>query len=103
MEARLQKEIAGYLRKKGCFVMVIQPQAGIPSGTPDIIALLPGGGHVSLEVKASNPYKRDGTAKKGAFRPLQQETIRKLNDLYYARVVWPDNWPVIKLELDKLI
>lgn len=103
MEGKLQREVVGYLKRKGCFTLVIQPQAGIPSGTPDVIALLSGGGHVSLELKASNPYKKDGTAKKGAFRPLQQETVRKLNDLYYARVVWPENWPAIKAELDELI
>lgn len=103
MERKLQSEIATYLRRKGAFVLTIQPQAGIPSGTPDIIALLDGGGWVALEVKKENPYKRDGTAKKGAFQPLQQETVRKLNNMYFARIIWPDVWPEVKEELDHLL
>lgn len=103
MEKKLQSEIATYLRRKGAFVMVLQPQAGIPTGTPDIIALLDGGGWIALEVKPSNPYKRDGTAKKGAFQPLQQKTVAKLNDMYFARVVWPDNWSEVRTELEQLL
>lgn len=103
MERKLQSEIATYLRRKGAFVLTIQPQAGIPSGTPDIIALLDGGGWVGLEIKASNPYKRDGTAKAHAFQPLQQETVKKLNNMYFARVVWPANWPEVKEELNQLL
>ena len=103
MERKLQTEIATHLRRKGAFVMTIQPQAGIPSGTPDIIALLDGGGWVALEVKASNPYKKDGTAKAHAFQPLQQETVKKLDNMYFSRVVWPDTWPEVKKELDHLL
>lgn len=103
MERKLQSEIATYLRRKGAFVLTVQPQAGIPSGTPDIIALLDGGGWVALEVKASNPYKKDGTAKAHAFQPLQQETVRKLNTMYFARIVWPDNWNNIRTELEHLL
>lgn len=102
-ETKLQSEVASYLRKKGAFVLTVQPQSGIPSGTPDIIALLDGGGWVALEIKKEYPYKRDGTAKKGAFRPLQQETVAKLNDMYFSRVVWPENWADIKAELEGLI
>lgn len=102
-ESKLQSEVANWLRRKGAYVMVIQPQAGIPASTPDIIALLDGGGWVALELKASNPYKRDGTAKAGAFQPLQQQTVAKLDQMYFARIVYEENWLKIRTELEQII
>lgn len=102
-ESKLQSQIATWLRRRGCFVMVVQPQAGIPDGTPDVIALCNGGGWVALEVKASDPYKKNGDAKAGAFRPLQVRTVNRLDDMYFARIVWPENWNAIKQELEAII
>ena len=99
----MQTKIATWLRSKGCYVLVIQPQAGIPDACPDILALFDGGGWATLEVKKSDPYKRDGQAKAGAFQPLQQLTVEKLNRMYYSRVVWPENWERIRQELTNLI
>ena len=93
-EKALQQEIATFFRKKKCFVMVIQPQAGIPDGTPDVIALFPGGGWAAIEVKAS-PTAR--------FQPLQKLTIKKLDEMYYSKAVYPENWPAIRAELEQLL
>jgi Holliday junction resolvase len=93
-ESAFQTKVANWLRAKGCFVMVIQPQAGIPTGTPDIIALCDGGGWIALELKAHEKAK---------VQPLQNETVAKLDQMYFARKVWPLNWDEIKKELELII
>lgn len=92
-ESKLQTEIAQWLRSRGCYVMVIQPQAGIPTGCPDIIALY-SGGFIALEVKKDE---------KSHFQPLQRETLAILNSMQYAQAVWFDNWPEIKQELASIV
>ena len=103
VESKLSREIASWLRRKGVYILVTTPGAGIPDGCPDIIGLMDGGGWIALEVKQSYPYRRDGAAKKGAFRPLQQATIARLDQSYYAKVVYPENWPTIRDELADMI
>lgn len=103
VEARLSSVIAKWLRQKGLYVLVTTPGRGIPDGCPDIVALMDGGGWITLEVKEATPYRRDGVAKKGAFQPLQQITISKLHEMYYSKVVYPDNWPEIRDELAEMI
>lgn len=103
VEQRLQTNIIKYLKSKGCYVLNTTPGGGIPSGCPDVIALADGGGWIAIEVKASTPYRKDGHAKKGAFRPLQQETVAKLNEMYFARIAWPENWGDIRKELDSML
>lgn len=102
-ESSFQKKVVVWLRQKGCFVIVMTAVPGVPDGTPDVIALIPGGGWAALECKASDPYKKDGTAKKGAFRPLQQVTVKRLDDMFYSRVVYPENWSIIQGELQQII
>lgn len=102
-ESRFQTKVANHYRKKGCFVLVLTVVPGIPTGTPDILVLIPGGGWLTFETKDKNPYRVDGIARKGAFRPLQQETIKKLDDMYYSRVIWPEIWDKIKEETNQII
>lgn len=102
-ESKFQSDVIKWLRSKGCFVIVTSAVAGIPTGTPDVLALIPGGGWAALEVKPKNPYKKDGTALKGAFQPLQQATVAKLDKLYYSRVVYPEIWSEIRGELTQII
>lgn len=92
-EGRLQSTIAKHLKSKGCFVMVIQPQVGIPTGTSDIF-FCKEGFYGFIEVKASKTAK---------FQPLQKEFVEKMNDWSWARIVYPENWQEIKTELDKLL
>lgn len=103
IESKLSSTIVKWLKQKGCYVLVTTPQPGIPDGCPDIIALLDGGGWIALEVKAECPYRRDGKAKAHAFQPLQQLTVEKLNGMFYAKVVWPENWEEIRAELVEMI
>lgn len=102
-ESNFSRRVADWLRKKGCYVLVTTVITGIPEGCPDIIALCNGGGWIALEVKAKCPYKKDGTARSGAFQPLQPQTISKLNDMYYCKVVYPENFEEIKKELNTII
>lgn len=102
-ESKFQAKVAGYLRRKGCFVLVVTVMPGVPTGTPDILALIPGGGWLTYETKDGYPYKRDGTPKKGAFRPLQLATIEKLNNMYHSRVIWPEIWDEVKDEINQFV
>lgn len=73
--------------------MVIQPQAGIPTGTSDIF-FCKEGFYGFIEVKASKTAK---------FQPLQKEFVEKMNDWSWARVIYPENWTAIKSELQELL
>lgn len=94
MEAKLQGAVIRWLKSKGAFVLKTTPGPGVAVGTPDVIALIDGGGWVALEIKAS---------KTARFRPLQKETISKLDGMYFCRAVYPENWADIKKELETII
>lgn len=95
IEARLQATIIKWLKCKGCVVMKMPAgYASIPTGFPDILVLIDGGGWIALEIKASAKAK---------FQPLQKQWLEKLNGMFYARVVYKDNWEEIKKELENLI
>lgn len=92
-ESDLQSKITKYLRSKGCYVIKTQAGPGVPRGCPDIIFLYEGF-YGAIEVKAS---------KTSRFQPLQKETIEKLDNWSWAKVVYPANWPEVKKELDSLL
>lgn len=102
MESRLQSTVKKYLKSKGCVVLVISPSPGIPTGFPDILFMNEGFYGV-IELKKKSPYKKDGTPLAGAFEPLQEHYIEKLHDWSWGRVVWPENWDEVKMELDCLL
>jgi Holliday junction resolvase len=93
-ESSFQKKVKLWLKQKGCFVLVLSAYPGIPDGMPDILALIDGGGWIALECKASAKAK---------FRPLQKPTIDKLNRMFYAKAVYPENWEAVKRELEQII
>ena len=93
-ESKLQSKIITWLKQKGCYVIKPTPGMGVPTGCPDVIALIDGGGWLALEVKANSKSK---------FQPLQKETIAKLNNMYYCRAVWDTNWGEIKKEIELII
>ena len=92
-ESRLQTKVAQYLRGKGCFVMVIQPTAGIPTGTADIF-FCKGPLYGWLELKAAH---------NSPFQPLQKEFIAKMDSWSWAKACWPDLWDEIRQELDEIL
>jgi len=92
-ESRLQSDIRKYLKSKGCYVLVLRGQPGIPDGCTDIIFMLEGfwGG---IEVKDSPKAK---------YQPLQKETIAKFDEWSFGRRVDPTNWPAVRVELDGIL
>lgn len=95
MEKRLQTKVVKWLREQGCYVIKTPGGvAGIPTGCPDVIALLPSGLWAALEIKASAAAKK---------QPLQQETIDKLSGMGYSSFVHPDNWLDVRHDLARLI
>lgn len=93
-EAKLQSVVSRWLKSKGCYVIKANAGPGVPVGCPDLVALIPGGGWVALEIKATANSK---------FQPLQKETVARLDEMYYSKVVHVDNWADIKAELEGLI
>lgn len=94
-EASLQAEIRKYLRKKGCYVLKTRPDArgSTPTGCPDIIFLYEGfWGAIEVKKDPSEPY-----------RPLQLETLIKLDTWSWARRVDPVSWPDIRAELEGML
>jgi hypothetical protein len=92
-ESNLQSQIRHYLKSKGCYVLVIRPQPGIPDGCSDILFMFEGFWG-ALEVK-------DGP--KAPYRPLQRETLEQFNEWSWARRVDPTDWPVIREELEHIL
>ena len=92
-EAQLQTKIVKYLKSQGCYVIKTSPGPGTPVGCPDVIFLKDGfwGG---LEVKASE---------KARFQPLQKQTIELLDAMSWCKAVYPENWLIIRIELDELL
>lgn len=93
VESTLQSKIRQYLKSKGCYVMVIRPQPGIPEGCPDIVFMLEGFWG-SIEVK-KDP--------KAGYQPLQRETIAKHNGWSFSRRVDPTDWEMVKAELERIL
>lgn len=93
VESELQSKVVKYLRSKGCYVIKTRPGVGTPHGCPDIIALLEGM-WLAIEVKASA---------KSVFQPLQLDTIKKLDNWSYAKVVHSGNWNEIQKQLEGML
>jgi Holliday junction resolvase len=93
VESRLQANIRKYLKEKGCYVLVIRPQPGIPDGCSDIIFMIEGfWGALEVKDSPTAPY-----------RPLQKETLDKLDQWSWAKRVDPMTWPEIRQELESIL
>lgn len=92
-EADFQKKVITYLKRKGCYVVKTTPGQGVPTGCPDILFFYDGFWG-AIEAKSSAKAK---------FQPLQKVTLQRLNDMSWARAVYPENWAEVKVELDILL
>lgn len=92
-ESVLQGKIVKYLKGKDCYVIKTRPGVGTPDGCPDIIALC-GGLWFAIEVKGSKTAK---------YRPLQKDTLEKLDSWSWAKTVCPENWEEVKEELELML
>lgn len=93
VEASLQTKIIRWLKSKGCVVVKNQAGPGMPKGFPDITFYIDGF-YGMLEVKSSKRAKK---------QPGQEEWIKKLDSMSYAKFVDPDNWPKVQKELAEMI
>lgn len=92
VEAKVQSQLIKYLRSKGAYVIKTKPGPGTPVGCPDVIALYEGfWSAFECKAYANSP-----------FQPLQKETISKLEDWSFAKVVHSDNVDDIIDELDRM-
>ena len=92
-EADFQKTIVRWLRSKGCLVLKYQQNATTRAGIPDII-FLKEGFWGAIEVKKSKTAK---------YRPGQKEMVAKMNEMSWAKVVFPENWADTRKELEIML
>lgn len=93
MEAKTQKKLIQYLKRKGCYVIKTKPGPGTPVGCPDVIALYEGWWG-AFEIKADA---------KSRFTPLQKDTIKKFNDWSMAWIVHSENIDDVISELNVVL
>lgn len=92
-ESNLQTKIRKWLKSKGCEVLVLRPQPGIPDGWEDIMFIKEGfWGCIETKKDPKSPY-----------RPLQKERLEKHNEWSWAKRVDPTDWPIIKTELETML
>lgn len=92
-EADFQSKIVKWLRSKGCMVLKYQQNATTRAGIPDII-FLKEGFWGAIEVKKSKTAK---------FRPGQKEMVVKMNEMSWAKAVYPENWDETRSELEIIL
>ena len=93
LEKDFQSKIIKYLRSKSCVVLKYQQNATTRAGIPDII-FLKEGFWGAIEVKQSKTAK---------YRPGQKEMVAKLNEMSWAKAVYPENWDETKKELEEIL
>lgn len=92
-EANLQSKLIKYLKDRGCYVIKTKPGVGTPVGCPDIIALYEGF-WCAFEVKAHAT---------SAFQVLQKDTLAKLEEWSFARMVHSENFDKVIEELEIML
>lgn len=93
MEKKVQTRLIKYLRSKGCYVIKTKPGPGVPVGCPDVIFFKEGFWGCA-EVKATE---------KSAYQPLQKETIAKLSQWSWCKVIHSNNVEKVLDELDSIL
>ncbi len=92
-ESSFQSKVIEYLKGKGCYVIKTKPGPGTPKGCPDVFAFIEGL-WLAIECKASKNAKSQA---------LQPETVKKLDGWSWCKVVYPENWPEVKAELEEML
>lgn len=92
-ESDFQKTVIKWLRSHGFLVLKYQQNATTRASIPDII-FLKDGFWGALECKRSKTAK---------FQPGQKEMIAKMDEMSWARIIYPENWPEVKKELEVFV
>lgn len=93
LEKDLQSKIIKWLRLQKCLVLKYQQNATTRAAIPDIL-FLKDGFWGAIEVKKSKTAK---------FRPGQKEMVARMDEMSWAKVVWPENWPEVQDELKEIL
>lgn len=89
LEKNFQAKIVKRLKSMGAIVIKYEQNATTIQGFPDLL-FFKGPFYGALEVKKS----------KGArFQPLQKEWLAKLDEMSYARAIYPENFEEIMGEI----
>lgn len=94
-EKKVQQRLIRYLKKKGCYVIKTQVDGRglVPVGCPDVWFVKEGFWGCA-EIKGNEKSK---------FQPLQKETIEKLNQWSWCKVVHSDNIDDVISQLEKML
>lgn len=93
LEKDFQAKIIKWLKSKKCMVFKMQMNATTKAGTPDLMWCYKSS-YGFIEVKRSSNAK---------FQPGQKEMIENLGKWTFAKVVFPENFDIVKEEIDKII
>ena len=88
-ESDFQRDLLRFLRLKGCFCIKLQAGPGVPTATPDIL-FCHYGFYGFIEVKLS---------KRSRLQPGQRESVAKLNEMSYAKIIYPENFSELEEDL----
>ena len=92
-ESAFQQLVIKWLRAKGCLVIKYQQNATTRASIPDILFLKEG-------FWGAIECKRSKTAK---YRPGQKEMVAKMDEMSWARTVYPENWKETQKELEEVL
>ena len=92
-EADFQKKVIAWLKKKGCLVLKYEQNATTRAGVADVF-FCKEGFYGFIETKKSKTAK---------LRPGQKEFIEKIDGWSYGRICYPENFDIIKEELEQIL
>lgn len=92
-EAKFQAKIITWLEEHGCVALKYGQNATTRAGVSDIIWFYKSK-YGFLEVKRSEDAE---------FRPLQKEFLDRIQKWTFAKVVFPENFDIIKEEITEII
>ena len=93
LEKDFQAKVVKWLKAQHCIVLKYQQNATTRASIPDIL-FLKEGFWGAIECKKSKTAK---------YRPGQKEMVAKMDEMSWARVVFPENWSEIKGELEEIL
>ena len=93
LEKNFQAKVVKWLRSQHCIVLKYQQNATTRASIPDIL-FLKEGFWGAIECKKSKTAK---------YRPGQKEMVAKMDEMSWARTVYPENWGEVQKELEELL
>lgn len=92
-ESDFQAKVIKQLKALGLAVVKNQAGPGVPTGFPDL----------SWWYKSKYGFLEVKRSQKAPFRPRQEKWLEQLGTWGYARVVFPENYDIIKEEISLIV